>query len=49
MAIFSMGAYKATGLDGFPPDFFQEYCDIVSYDLVMDVRDFFRTGKLLKN
>jgi len=48
VVLFSMGPFKAPGPDGFPPIFFQEYSDIVGADLTAVVRDFFRTGKLLK-
>ncbi|XP_059075246.1 uncharacterized protein LOC131875205 [Cryptomeria japonica] len=48
LAIFAMGAYKALDPDGFPSVFFQDYWDIVSYDVTKDVHDIFKTGKLLK-
>lgn len=48
LAIFSMGAYKTPSPNGFPPTFFQDYWDIVSYDVTKAVQDFFKTGKLLK-
>lgn len=47
-AIFAMGAYKTSGLDGFPPTFFQDFWDIVSYDVTKVVQDFFKMGRLLK-
>lgn len=48
LAVFVMGAYKTLGLDGFPPAFFLKYWDIVSFDVTRAMKDFFRTGKLLK-
>lgn len=48
MVVFSMGAYKAPGPDGFPPDFFQEFWDIFGTDVTLATKDFFRVGKLLK-
>lgn len=45
---FSMGAYKARRPDGFPLAFFQEFWDIVGFDVAMAAENFFRTGKLLK-
>lgn len=47
--VFSMGAYKALGPDGFPPVFFQEYWDIVGLDISCAARDFFKIGWLLKH
>ncbi|XP_057861148.1 uncharacterized protein LOC131069655 [Cryptomeria japonica] len=48
MVVFAMGAYKTPNSDGFPPTFFQDYLDIVSYDVTKVVQDLFKTGKLLK-
>lgn len=45
--VFSFGAYKTLGLDGFPPTLFQTYWDIVKYDIHNAARDFFRLGRLL--
>ena len=47
-AMFSMKAYKALGLDGFPSVFFQYFWEVVKSELVWATRDFFRTGKMLK-
>lgn len=43
-----MGAYKIPSPDGFPPAFFQIFWDIVEGDLVLEARDFFNSGKILK-
>lgn len=48
LVFFAMGAFKTLGLDGFPQAFFQDYWKIFSYDVTKVVKDFFRTGKLLK-
>lgn len=48
LAIVVMVSYKTLSPDGFPPTFFQEFWDIISYDVTKAVKDFFRTGKLLK-
>lgn len=47
--VFSMGAFKALSLDGFPLAFFQDHWDVVGSDVVLATKDFFRSGKLLKN
>ncbi|GLJ49042.1 hypothetical protein SUGI_1034580 [Cryptomeria japonica] len=46
--VFAMGAYKTPGLDGFFLTFFQDFWDIVSYDVTKVVQDFFKMGRLLK-
>jgi len=43
-----MKAYKALGLDGFPPTFFQYFWELIKVDLIRVVHDFFNIGKLLK-
>jgi len=43
-----MGAFKAPSVDGFPLAFFQEFWDIVGFDVTTTVRDILRMGKLLK-
>lgn len=47
-ALFVMGAYKVLGPDGFSPVFFQEFLNIVRYDVTCIARDFIRTDNLLK-
>lgn len=46
--MFRMNQYKAPGPDGFPLAFFQEFWDIVKYDLIHTARDFVRIRNLLK-
>ena len=46
--VFSMKAYKAPGLDRFPPAFFQHFWEVVKSELVWATRDFFKIGKMLK-
>ncbi|XP_057868066.2 uncharacterized protein LOC131075250 [Cryptomeria japonica] len=48
VAIFCMGAYKILSPDRFPLTFFQDYWEIVKYDVTKAEKDFFKTGKLLK-
>jgi len=46
---FSMGAIKTSGLDGFPMMFFQEFLEVIKYDLVHVMRDFNRTNKIIRD
>lgn len=48
IAMFSMKACKSLGLDGFLSAFFQHFWEIIKLALLRVARDFFRTGKLLK-
>ncbi|XP_019261944.1 PREDICTED: uncharacterized protein LOC109239802 [Nicotiana attenuata] len=46
VAIKSMYTDKALGVDGFPIEFFTQHWDEVKDDVLADVLDFFRTGKM---
>jgi len=46
--LFSLATGKAPGPDGFNVDFFKHSWDIVGASVIMAVKDFFVTGKLLK-
>lgn len=46
--IFQLRPYKAPGLDGIPTFFYQEYWDLVKYDIFNYVQAFFHSGYLLK-
>lgn len=48
IVVFSMGVFKALGLNGFPLAFFQDFWDMVGADLVLATKDLFRSRKLLK-
>uniref|UniRef100_A0A803QSS3 Reverse transcriptase n=1 Tax=Cannabis sativa TaxID=3483 RepID=A0A803QSS3_CANSA len=43
-ALFQMHPNKSPGPDGMSPGFYQKYWDIVSYDVIQLVRDFFLRG-----
>lgn len=45
-AVFSLGALKALGPDGFNGQFFQKNWEFLKEDVVAIVRDFFRTGSM---
>lgn len=47
IALFSIGNEKAPGPDGFSAGFFKSCWEIVGNDLILVVKDFFSTGKLL--
>lgn len=47
-ALFSISSTKATGSDGFGAGFFKDAWNTVKWDICKVVKDFFRTGKLLK-
>ncbi|KAL2934657.1 hypothetical protein RDABS01_017776 [Bienertia sinuspersici] len=47
-AMFSISSNKAPGLDGYNSHFFKSTWSIIGEDVCQAVRDFFRTGKLLK-
>ncbi|KAL5581946.1 hypothetical protein UlMin_014388 [Ulmus minor] len=44
--VFSMGAFKAPGPDGMPVLFFKTYWNVVGWDLVAAVREFFLTDTM---
>ena len=46
--VFQLGIYKAPGPDRFNGFFYQKYWDIVNKDMVEAVREFFKTGRMLK-
>jgi hypothetical protein len=46
--VFSMKAFKALGLDRFPPTFFQIFWEVIKNELIWATRDIIRSGKLLK-
>ncbi|XP_074365287.1 uncharacterized protein LOC141706422 [Apium graveolens] len=43
-----MGDVKASGPDGYSACFFKKAWPVIGVDICLDVQDFFRTGKLLK-
>ncbi|KAL8089304.1 hypothetical protein AgCh_038925 [Apium graveolens] len=45
-AVFSMHPYKASGIDGFNPAFYQAFWSVVEIDVVKFCRDFMQTGLL---
>ncbi|KAL2943863.1 hypothetical protein RDABS01_032210, partial [Bienertia sinuspersici] len=47
-AMFSIPSNKAPGLDGYNNHFFKSAWHIVGGDVIKAIRDFFSTGKLLK-
>ena len=48
LTIFQLRPYKAPRLDGIPAFFYQEYWDLVKYDIFNYVQAFFHSGSLLK-
>ncbi|XP_060217139.1 uncharacterized protein LOC132644565 [Lycium barbarum] len=47
-ALWAIGGDKALGLNGYGSQFFKDYWDTVSSDLIAGVKEFFRAGKILK-
>jgi len=47
-AVFQMDPYKAPGSDGFGASFYQDHWAIIKDPLCVAIKDFFRSGKLLK-
>ncbi|GJY52481.1 putative reverse transcriptase domain-containing protein [Tanacetum coccineum] len=47
-ALFDIDGNKAPGLDGFSSHFFKSSWDVIGVDLCKAVKEFFRSGKLLK-
>lgn len=47
-ALLSMANNKSLGLDGMSPIFYKTYWNIVGYDVIKAVQDFFTHGKLNK-
>ncbi|KAL2897644.1 hypothetical protein RDABS01_039427 [Bienertia sinuspersici] len=47
-AIFSIPSNKAPGLDGYNSCFFKEAWSVVGQDVIRAIREFFSSGKLLK-
>lgn len=47
-ALFSMGPYKAPGVDGFQPIFYRTYWHIVGHDVWQLVANAFGTGKIME-
>ena len=47
-AVFQMNPHKAPGSDGFGASFYQEHWNVVKESVCTAVKDFFRSGKLLK-
>ena len=43
-AVVQIGPLKAPGLDGFPARFFQRNGDTVRVDVIVAVKEFFRSG-----
>ncbi|XP_071909589.1 uncharacterized protein [Coffea arabica] len=48
LALFSMHPNKAPGIDGMSPLFFQQYCQIISVDIINAVNGFFHSSNLLR-
>lgn len=48
-AMFSIGNDKSPGLDGYGSKFYKETWNTVGAEIVVAVKDFFRTGKMLDN
>lgn len=48
-AVFELNGDGAPGLDGFGGHFFQTFWDIVAFDVIQSVQDFFITGVLAPN
>lgn len=46
--MFQLGLHKAPGLDGIPAFFYQEYWNIVKFDIFNAIHAFFHSGSLLK-
>ena len=47
-ALFQMDPYKAPGPDGFGASFYQKHWPIIKTHLCAAIKDFFRSGKILK-
>ena len=47
-ALFQMDPYKAPGPDGFGASFYQHHWSMIKEQLCAAIKDFFRSGKLLK-
>lgn len=46
--VFQLGLHKALGPDGIPAFFYQEYWNIVKFDIFNAIHAFFHSGSLLK-
>ncbi|CAN1822862.1 Transposon TX1 uncharacterized 149 kDa protein [Linum perenne] len=47
-AVFATGLHQAPGPDGFTGLFFQRYWEIIKFDVISAVKDFFRRGHMLR-